>query len=88
VVFDDARIGKGALVAAGSIVYPRTRVPPHTVFRNGPDGNHPVIEPVGRRLRYWQATTYRRLVATYRASRTVGGRRDGSGARERRSPDG
>jgi gamma-carbonic anhydrase len=66
VVFDGARIGAGALVAAGSVVYPGTRVPPRTVFRNSAIGNRPSIEPVGRRTHRWRATTYRRLIATYR----------------------
>jgi carbonic anhydrase/acetyltransferase-like protein (isoleucine patch superfamily) len=69
VVFDGARVGAGALVAAGSIVYPGTRVPPRTVFRNSASGNQPSVEPIGRRLRRWQAATYRRLIATYRATR-------------------
>lgn len=69
VVFDGARIGAGALVAAGSVVHPRTRIPPRSVFRNSAGGNHPSIEPVGRRMRRWQATSYRRIVATYRSGR-------------------
>jgi carbonic anhydrase/acetyltransferase-like protein (isoleucine patch superfamily) len=69
VVFDGARIGTGALVTAGSVVYPGTRVPPGTVFRNAANANRPSIEPVGRRLRRWRATTYHRIIATYRASR-------------------
>ena len=76
VVFDGARIGAGALVTAGSVVYPRTRVPSRTVFRNSASGNHPSITPVGRRLHRWRATTYRRLIATYRSNRddaTAGG---------------
>jgi carbonic anhydrase/acetyltransferase-like protein (isoleucine patch superfamily) len=67
VVFDEARIGPGALVTAGSVVYPRTRVPPRTVFRNSPGANQPSVAPIGRRLARWQATQYRRLIATYRA---------------------
>lgn len=69
VVFDGVRVGAGALIAAGSIVYPGTRVPPRTVFRNSAGGNHPSIEPVGRRMRRWRAGAYRRLIATYRARR-------------------
>jgi carbonic anhydrase/acetyltransferase-like protein (isoleucine patch superfamily) len=69
VVFDGAKIGAGALVAAGSVVYPKTRIPPRTVFRNSASGNHPTIEPVGRRMRRWQATSYRRIIATYRSGR-------------------
>jgi carbonic anhydrase/acetyltransferase-like protein (isoleucine patch superfamily) len=69
VVFDGAQIGAGALVAAGSVVYPKTRIAPRTVFRNSASGNHPTIEPVGRRMRRWQATSYRRIVATYRSAR-------------------
>jgi carbonic anhydrase/acetyltransferase-like protein (isoleucine patch superfamily) len=68
VVFDGARVGTGALVTAGSVVYPGTRVLPRTLFRNAAGGNHPSIEPVGQRLRRWRATSYRRLVATYRSS--------------------
>ena len=66
VVFDDARVGPGALVTAGSVVYPRTRIPARTVFRNSAAGNHPVMEPVGRRMRLWQATSYRQVVDVYR----------------------
>jgi carbonic anhydrase/acetyltransferase-like protein (isoleucine patch superfamily) len=69
VVFDGARIGAGALVAAGSVVYPGTRVPPRMVFRNSAGGNNPTVEPVGRRMRRWQATSYRRIVATYLSGR-------------------
>jgi carbonic anhydrase/acetyltransferase-like protein (isoleucine patch superfamily) len=65
VVFDGARIGKGALVAAGSVVYPKTRIAPRTLFRNSAGGNHPSLEPVGGRMRRWQATSYRRIIATY-----------------------
>jgi carbonic anhydrase/acetyltransferase-like protein (isoleucine patch superfamily) len=67
VVFDGARIGAGALVAAGSVVYPGTRVPPRTLFRNSAGGNAPTLEPVGRRMRRWQATSYRAIVKTYRS---------------------
>jgi carbonic anhydrase/acetyltransferase-like protein (isoleucine patch superfamily) len=74
VVFDRARIGEQALVAAGSIVYPNTRVPPRTVFRNAAGGNHPTIEPVGARMGQWRATSYRGLIATYRAGRAAGPR--------------
>lgn len=73
VVFDGARIGAGALVAAGSVVYPKTRVPAHTVFRNSAAGNHPVLEPIGTRLRRWQASSYRRILRVYR--RTAAARR-------------
>jgi carbonic anhydrase/acetyltransferase-like protein (isoleucine patch superfamily) len=69
VVFDGARIGPSALVTAGSVVHPNTRVPRRTVFRNGAGGTHPVLEPVGTRLGRWRATSYRRVVATYRSSR-------------------
>jgi len=72
VVFDGARIGAGALVAAGSVVYPKTRIAPRTVFRNSASGNHPTIEPVGRRMRRWQATSYRRIVRTYLSGRDDG----------------
>lgn len=68
VVFDEARVGAGALVTAGSVVYPRTRIPPRTLFRNAASGNRPVMEPIGGRLRHWQATSYRRVIATYRAT--------------------
>jgi len=43
-------------------------VPPRTLFRNAASGNHPSIEPVGQRMRRWRATSYRRLIATYRSS--------------------
>lgn len=69
VVFDGAKIGTGALVTAGSVVYPGTRVPPRTVFRNSAGGNHPTIAPVGSRVRRWQATAYRRIIATYLSGR-------------------
>lgn len=68
VVFDGARVGTGALVTAGSVVYPGTRVPPRMLFRNSAGGNRPSIEPVGQRMHRWRATSYRRLVATYRSS--------------------
>lgn len=83
VVFDGARIGAGALVAAGSVVYPGTRIPPRTVFRNSAAGNHPVVEPIGNRLRRWPATSYRQIIATYRAS-AADGAGNGSGARASR----
>jgi carbonic anhydrase/acetyltransferase-like protein (isoleucine patch superfamily) len=83
VVFDDARIGKGALVTAGSVVSPGTRVAPRTVFRNSAGGNHPMIQPVGNRLRRWQATAYRRIIATYLTGRTDAARRS---VERRRSP--
>jgi carbonic anhydrase/acetyltransferase-like protein (isoleucine patch superfamily) len=70
VVFDGARIGTGALVTAGSVVYPGTHVAPRTLFRNSASGNHPTIEPVGTRMRRWQATAYRRIVETYRSGRS------------------
>jgi carbonic anhydrase/acetyltransferase-like protein (isoleucine patch superfamily) len=84
VVFDGAKIGTCALVTAGSVVYPGTRVAPRTVFRNSASGNHPTIEPVGRRMRRWQATAYRRIIATYVSGRIDAARR-GVG-RRRRSP--
>jgi carbonic anhydrase/acetyltransferase-like protein (isoleucine patch superfamily) len=67
VVFDGARIGEGALVTAGSVVHPRTRIAPRTVFRNAAGGHQPIVGPVGSRTRHWQATSYQRLIATYRA---------------------
>jgi carbonic anhydrase/acetyltransferase-like protein (isoleucine patch superfamily) len=82
VVFDGAKIGAGALVAAGSVVYPKTRIAPRTVFRNSASGNHPTIEPVGRRMRRWQATSYRRIVRTY-----LSGRDDGAPGRILRRGD-
>jgi hypothetical protein len=82
VVFDGARVGTGALVAAGSVVYPKTRIAPRTVFRNSASGNHPTIEPVGRRMRRWQATSYRRIVRTY-----LSGRDDGAPGRILRRGD-
>lgn len=69
VVFDGAKVGTGALVTAGSVVYPKTRIAPRTVFRNSASGNHPTIEPVGKRMRRWQATSYGRIVATYLSDR-------------------
>ncbi|MGH2604000.1 MAG: gamma carbonic anhydrase family protein, partial [Dehalococcoidia bacterium] len=68
VVFDLARVGAGAMVTAGSVVYPKTTIPPRTLFRNSAAGNHPVTEPVGARMQRWQATSYRRVIAMYRAS--------------------
>jgi len=79
VVFDGARVGAGALVTAGSVVYPKTRIPPHTLFRNSAAGNHPLTEPIGRRLQRWEVTSYRRLIAVYRgpgADSTRSARRD------------
>jgi carbonic anhydrase/acetyltransferase-like protein (isoleucine patch superfamily) len=67
VIFDQARVGAGAMVTAGSVVYPKTRIPPRTLFRNSAAGNHPVTEPVGVRTRRWEATSYRRVIAVYRA---------------------
>jgi carbonic anhydrase/acetyltransferase-like protein (isoleucine patch superfamily) len=81
VVFDNARVGEQALITAGSVVYPGTRVPPRTVFRNSASGNHPVIEPIGARLRHWQATSYRQVISTYRDGRS-GASRDGAPRRE------
>ena len=66
-VFDGARVGAGALVTAGSVVYPGTRIPSRTVFRNSAAANRPSIEPIGARLRRWQATAYRKVIATYRS---------------------
>ena len=85
VVFDQAEIGAGALVAVGSVVYPKTRVPPHTVFRNGAGGNQPSIAPIGRRLRRWDARSYRRIIAVYRRGGPgAGGRGGGEEWRSRR----
>ena len=85
VVFDEAEIGAGALVAVGSVVYPKTRVPPHTVFRNGAGGNQPSIAPIGRRLRRWDARSYRRIIAVYRRGGPgAGGRGGGEEWRSRR----
>jgi carbonic anhydrase/acetyltransferase-like protein (isoleucine patch superfamily) len=89
VVFDGARIGAGALVTAGSVVHPKTRVPPRTVFRNAAGGNQPVVAPVGSRARRWQASSYRRLIATYRAGAGAVGTsagRDGARPRRRSAP--
>jgi carbonic anhydrase/acetyltransferase-like protein (isoleucine patch superfamily) len=72
VVFDRAHVGAGALVTAGSVVHPKTRIRPGTLFRNSPAGNRPVTEPIGRRLQRWEATSYRRVIAMYRAA--AGGR--------------
>ncbi len=74
VVFDGAKIGAGALVAAGSVVYPKTRVPARTVFRNSAAGNHPVLEPIGARLRRWRGTRYRRIIRMYRKTEAAGRR--------------
>jgi carbonic anhydrase/acetyltransferase-like protein (isoleucine patch superfamily) len=84
VVFDGAKIGTGALVAAGSVVYPNTRIAPRTVFRNSASGNHPTIEPIGKRMRRWQATSYGRIIATYLSGRNEAGL--GRVRRRRRSP--
>jgi gamma-carbonic anhydrase len=67
VVFDRVHVGAGAMVTAGSVVYPKTRIPPRTLFRNSAAGNQPVTEPVGRRMQRWEATSYRRVIAVYRA---------------------
>ena len=75
VVFDGARIGAGALVAAGSVVYPKTRVPARTVFRNSAAGNHPVLEPIGARLRRWKASSYLPIVRVYQRTEAARRRR-------------
>jgi carbonic anhydrase/acetyltransferase-like protein (isoleucine patch superfamily) len=80
VVFDQARVGAGAMVTAGSVVYPKTRIPPRTLFRNSAAGNHPVTEPVGTRTQRWEATSYRRLIAMYRAT-PADGRSEARGGR-------
>ncbi|HVQ76398.1 MAG TPA: gamma carbonic anhydrase family protein [Candidatus Binatia bacterium] len=82
VVFDGARIGEHALVTAGSVVYPKTRVPARMVFRSAAGSNRAVIEPVGRRRLRWEATSYRSIVAIYRA----GGAHAAGEEREARAP--
>ena len=84
VVFDRARVGAGAMVTAGSVVYPKTRIPPRTLFRNSAAGNHPVTEPVGMRMQRWQATSYRRVIATYRTAGADRGRPAPADRRPRR----
>jgi carbonic anhydrase/acetyltransferase-like protein (isoleucine patch superfamily) len=80
VVFDEARVGEGSLVAAGSVVHPRTRIPPRTFFRNSAGGgNNPVMEPIGRRMQRWQASSYRQVVAAYRAAARAGAPPRGGG---------
>ena len=71
VVFN-ATIGEGSIVAIGSVVYPGTVVPPSTIFRNGPATNEPRVEPVGDRLKAWDAEFYQGLIATYRGIRAKG----------------
>ena len=85
VVFDQVHVGAGAMVTAGSVVYPKTRIPPRTLFRNSAAGNQPVTEPVGERMRRWEATSYRRVIAVYRAP---GPDRAQSGPRRRRAKRG
>jgi len=74
VVFDRARVGAGAMVTAGSVVYPKSKIPPRTLSRNSAAGNHPVTEAVGTRMQRWQATSYRRVIATCRAAGADPGR--------------
>jgi carbonic anhydrase/acetyltransferase-like protein (isoleucine patch superfamily) len=73
VVFN-ATIGEGSIVAIGSVLYPGTVVPPSTIFRNGPGSNEPRVEPVGDRLKAWDAGFYQTLVATYRKTKPRGQR--------------
>jgi len=82
VVFDRVHVGAGAMVTAGSVVHPKTRIPPRTLFRNSAAGNRPVTEPVGSRMPRWEATSYRRVIAVYRAP---GADRAWSAAGDRRS---
>jgi carbonic anhydrase/acetyltransferase-like protein (isoleucine patch superfamily) len=77
----NATIGEGSIVTIGSVVYPGTVIPPFTVFRNGAGGNQPSLQPVGDRLKKWDASTYRSLIEVYRQTpvgrRTAAGRNAG-----------
>jgi carbonic anhydrase/acetyltransferase-like protein (isoleucine patch superfamily) len=61
----NATIGEGSIVTIGSVVYPGTVIPPFTVFRNGAGGNQPSLQPVGDRLKKWDAGNYRSLIEVY-----------------------
>jgi carbonic anhydrase/acetyltransferase-like protein (isoleucine patch superfamily) len=94
VVFN-AILGEGAIVAIGSVVYPGTVVPPHTLFRNGAGANRPSLEPVGDRLRRWDAAAYRRILDVYRGAGAAApgpaaraGRDGAARGRPRRTGDG
>ncbi len=65
---EDARavVGAGALVAAGSVVYPKTKVVEGTVFRNSAGGNNPSVGRVGGRLKHWGADAYPPIISAYR----------------------
>lgn len=88
----NATIGEGAIVAIGSVVYPGTVIPPFTLFRNGAGGNQPSLQPVGDRLKKWDAGTYRSLIEVYGQTpmgrRTAGTRGAGSRAHSGRKTTG
>jgi carbonic anhydrase/acetyltransferase-like protein (isoleucine patch superfamily) len=77
-----ATIGEGSIVTIGSVVYPGTVIPPFTVFRNRASGNQPSLQPVGDRLKKWDAGTYRSLIEVYGQTR-VGRRTAARNARDR-----
>jgi len=88
----NATIGEGAIVTIGSVVYPGTVIPPFTIFRNGAGGNHPNIQPVGDRLKKWDAGSYRALIEVYRQTaldhRALGDRTSARRARSARKTAG
>jgi carbonic anhydrase/acetyltransferase-like protein (isoleucine patch superfamily) len=88
----NATIGEGAIVTIGSVVYPGTVIPPFTIFRNGAGGNQPNIQPVGDRLKKWDAGSYRALIEVYRQTaldqRALGDRRSARRPRSARKAAG
>ena len=66
-----ATVGEDAIVAIGSVVNPRTVVPPSTVFRNGPHANDPAVTPVRSHPDKWAAHYYDRLIRIYRGEEEV-----------------
>jgi len=86
----NATIGEGSIVTIGSDVYPGTVIPPITVFRNGAGGNQPSLQPVGDRLKKWDAGNYRSLIEVYRQApvgqRTAGIRGAGRSRRKTAPP--